>query len=70
MRTRTASSVACIHAQADTLYEALPPLEGPVFAALTEGDLTLPEGAEVYALFREAVAAPRSAADLLSAPPG
>ncbi|MBK9370865.1 MAG: hypothetical protein IPN01_31990 [Deltaproteobacteria bacterium] len=59
-----------LHAQADTLYEALPPLEGPVFAALSEGDLTLPEGAEVYALFREAVAAPRSAADLLSAPPG
>ncbi|MBK7755064.1 MAG: hypothetical protein IPI35_01350 [Deltaproteobacteria bacterium] len=59
-----------LHAQADTLYEALPPLEGPVFAALSEGDLSLPEGAEVYALFREAVAAPRSAADLLSAPPG
>jgi hypothetical protein len=59
-----------IHAQADTLHEALPPLDGPVFAALLEGDLSLPEGAEVYALFREAVAAPRAAADLLSAPPG
>ncbi|MCK6520752.1 hypothetical protein L6R49_04845 [Myxococcota bacterium] len=59
-----------LDAQADTLHEALPPLQGPVFAALTEGDLSLPEGSEVYALFRGSVAAPLAAADLLSAPPG
>lgn len=59
-----------LSAEADALHEALPPLQGPVFAALTEGDLSLPEGSEVYALFRGSVAAPLAAADLLSAPPG
>ena len=40
---------------------------GPVLAALARGDLDLPAGSVVYALFRERVTASIAAADLLSA---
>lgn len=40
-------------------------LRGPTLAALLDGDVALPEGSMVYAMFRERVAAPIAAADLL-----
>lgn len=38
----------------------------PVLALLQHGDLSLPEGSEIYALFREQVTPTMSASDLLS----
>jgi hypothetical protein len=40
--------------------------DGPIFAALFRGDIDLPAGSVVYALFRERVTAPIAAADLLA----
>ena len=50
----------------DDLVQALPALTAPTFAALLQGDIPLPEGSEVYALFREGVTRPLAASDLLS----
>jgi len=41
-------------------------LEAPVFAALFRGDLAVPAGSTVYALFRDGIIAPLAASDLLS----
>jgi hypothetical protein len=40
--------------------------DAPIFAALMHGDITLPEGSDCYALFRERVVAPLTASDLLT----
>lgn len=40
--------------------------QGPCLAALLRGDLDLPAGSQVYALFRERVTSPIAAAELLS----
>lgn len=50
---------------ADELLDEVPELEGPVFAALLEGDVELPAGSTAYALFREKLTETVAAADLL-----
>lgn len=45
-----------------------PPLTTPTFAALVRGDVELPEGSEVWALFRDWLTNVRSASDLLITP--
>ena len=46
--------------------DALPAFEEGVFSCLFRGDLELPDGSSVYALFRERQASVIAASDLLS----
>ena len=52
--------------EAGEQLDALPTFEDGVFSCLFRGDLELPEGSSVYALFRERQAAVIAASDLLS----
>jgi hypothetical protein len=52
--------------RADQVVAAEPEMTDPVFAMVLRGDLTLPEGSSVYALFRHRLVPTMAAADLLA----